>query len=336
MMLEDRIEVTDAPAIPGLSFRRFRGDSDYPPILAVIAASSQADQVERADTLDDIARNYQRLTNCDPYQDMIFAEIRGEVTGYARGWWWDDGESSRIYGIVGFLVPAWRRKGIGSAMLRWMEEHLRTVAEAQPAERAQFFEVSASQSQQGLSFLLERAGYLPVRHFYEMVRPDLEDIPDLSLPDGLEMRPVSPDHYRAIWASIDETSQDEWGYTTPTEEDHQVWLDSPRFQPRLWQIAWDPATGRVVGHVLTFIDREENEKFGRKRSYTEGIGVDRAWRRRGLARALIAHSLQAQKETGMAESAMNVDSENLSGATRLYESLGFRVIRRDAVYRKPL
>src|SRR3990172_1266181 len=161
MMLEDRIEIAEAPTIPGLRFRRFRGESDYPPILAVIAASSQADQVERADTLDDIARNYQRLTNCDPYQDMIFAEIRGEVTGYARGWWWDDGESSRIYGIVGFLVPAWRRKGIGSAILRWMEEHLRTVAEAQPAERAQFFEVSASQSQQGLSFLLERAGYLP-------------------------------------------------------------------------------------------------------------------------------------------------------------------------------
>ena len=87
--------------------------------------------------------------------------------------------------------------------------------------------------------------------------------------------------------------------------------------------------------MLTFIDRAQNEKFNRKRGYTEGIGVGRAWRRRGLARALIARSLQAQKAEGMSESALSADTENLDGATRLYESCGFRVVRRDTIYRKP-
>ena len=188
-----------------------------------------------------------------------------------------------------------------------------------------------SQYQEGTRILLERADYQPVRYFHEMVRPSLDDIPDLPLPDGLEMRPALPEHYRAIWASVDETSQDEWGYTG---EDYETWLNNmSQFQPHLWQIAWDSATQQVAGHVLTFIDHEQNEKFKRKRGYTEGIGVGRAWRRRGLARALIARSLQAQKAEGMTESALAADSENVS--TRLYESCGFRVVRRDTIYRKP-
>ncbi len=38
----------------------------------------------------------------------------------------------------------------------------------------------------------------------------------------------------------------------------------------------------------------------------------------------------------MTESALAVDSEDVRGALRLYEGCGFRTIRRDAVYRKPL
>lgn len=335
-MSDDQIAVANAPAISGLSFRRFRGESDYPHILAVITASAGADKIERTDTVEGIANNYNNhLTNCDPYQDMIFAEIAGAVIGYSRGWWWDEPATGRIYEFVGFLAPTWRRQGIGRVMLWWIENRLRDIAATHPTDQAKFFQASASQFQEGTTLMLERADYQPIRHFYQMVRSSLDDIPDLPLPEGLEVRPALPEHYRPIWASVDDTSQDEWGYTKSTEEDYQAWLTNPLFQPHLWQIAWDLATQRVAGHVLTFIDQAQNEKFNRKRGYTEGIGVDRAWRRRGLARALIARSLQAQKAEGMSESALTPDSENL-GATRLYESCGFRVVRRDTIYRKPV
>ena len=44
----------------------------------------------------------------------------------------------------------------------------------------------------------------------------------------------------------------------------------------------------------------------------------------------------AQKAAGMTDSAMAVDSANLSGATHLYESLGFQIVKRDTLYRKPI
>jgi ribosomal protein S18 acetylase RimI-like enzyme len=183
---------------------------------------------------------------------------------------------------------------------------------------------------------LERSAYQPIRYFYEMVQPALDVIFEFPLPDGLEIRPVTPDHYGAIWKLGDETSQEEWGYQEPTEDDYQEWLTSPHFQPHLWQAAWDIATNQVVGHVLTFIDDDENKQFNRKRGYTEGVGVDSSWRRRGLARALISRSLQAQKAAGMTESALVADSDSTSGVTRLYESCGFHIVKCDTIYRKAL
>ena len=69
-------------------------------------------------------------------------------------------------------------------MLTWTENRLRSIAETHPLEMAKFFQANASQFQTGLAAMLEQAAYQPIRHFYEMVRPTLDDIPDFPLPDG--------------------------------------------------------------------------------------------------------------------------------------------------------
>lgn len=331
-----RVEQSEKmPNIPGLTFRCFRGASDYPAMVAVIAASTEADQIEDATTVEDITYRFKHLSNCDPYQDVLLVEVADGVVGYGRGWWWDEPATGRIYSLNGFLRPEWRRKGIGRAMLQWLENRLKQIAASHPADVAKCFQNSAAHFAVGTAVLLERTGYRPFRYFYDMVRPSLDAIPDFPLPDGVEVRHALPEHYRAIYASVDETSKDEWPYSPLTEEDYQAWLANPHFQPHLWQVAWDVATGQPAGHVLTFIDEKENEKYGRKRGYTEGIGVERPWRRCGLARALIVRSLQAQKAAGMTESALAADSDSASGVTRLYESCGFQIVRRDTIYRKP-
>ena len=336
-MHADTIQVADSPAVPGLVFRRFRGPADYPGMAAVIQASGDADKLERADTAEDIARAYAHLSDCDPYQDMLFAEVDGQIIGYQRGFWWEEENGPRIYGFVGFLAPAWRRQGIGRAMLRWMEQRLREIAAGHPADRPAFFQAWVSEFEVGLIALLTHEGYEPIRYGFEMVRPTLDDIPDFPLPEGLEVRPVLPEHYRAIWEADVEAFRDHWGYSPPDEDDYQAWLDNKTiFKPHLWQIAWDVATNQVAGQVRTFIDEAQNEKYQRRRGWTEFISVRRPWRRRGLARALIVRSLRVQKEHGIAESALGVDSQNLSGALRVYEDCGFRVVRRSIGFRKPL
>jgi GNAT superfamily N-acetyltransferase len=335
-MKQDQISIIDEPLIPGLCFRHFRGESDLPHIAAVLTASEKADKIERQVTSQNIASAFQHLINCDPFHDLIIAEINSGAVGYARGWWEDEAFDERLYKISGFVIPEWRRRGIGRAMLTWVENHLRANAKLHPTERTQFFQVNKDYFQEGKAKLLESVGYQPVRYFYAMVRSNLDDIPEWPLPAGLSIRPVSAEQYPVIWKSVVETSQDEWGYTPPSDEDYQEWLNHPHFQPSLWQIAWDTASEQPVGHVLTYIHEEENQQFKRARGYTEGIGVVRAWRNRGLAKALIGRSLRAQKEVGMTESALVVDTDSQSNATRLYEGCGFQVVGCSTIYRKPL
>ena len=337
-MADDFITISDSPSISGLGFRHFRGESDFSHMVALVTSCYDADKVEHVATVERTANFYAHLTTCDPYRDMIFAEINGQVIGFSRGWWsTEENNGPYLYEFFGSLAPDWRRKGIGRMMLKWMEDRLRTIAAGHPADRSKFMQTFVNQFEAGRMVLLEQEGYRPIRYMHEMVRPSLDNIPDFPLPDGLEVRPVLSEHYRLIWDASVEAMRDHWGFPSPNDSDYQAWLcDETIFQPHLWQVAWDVATNQVAGQVRTFINHAENEKYGRKRGYTEFINVRRPWRRRGLARALIAQSLRLQKEQGMTESALAVDSENLSGATRLYEECGFRVVKRNAIYRKPL
>ncbi len=332
----DLIEVRNTPLLTGLTFRNFRGEGDYSHLAAVLSASEAVDHSPRQVNTKAIAEAYQNLTNCQPLRDVLFVEVAGKVVGYARVWWEDDPAVGRIYHHNGFLVPEWRRKGIGRAMVSWIEDHCREDSVLLPSEVRRFLQTTATQFQAGANALMGSEGYHPVRIFYEMVRPSLNEIVEFPLPEGLEIRPVEVDHYRAIWNSVDETSMEEWGYKAPSEEDYQEWLQSEHFQPHLWQVAWDLVENRVIGHVLTYIDQDENEQSGRKRGYTEGIGVDSAWRRKGVARALISRSLQAQKAAGMSESALVADSDSTSNVIQLYQSCGFQVVKYETIYRKPL
>ncbi len=182
--------------------------------------------------------------------------------------------------------------------------------------------------------LLLSEGYAAVRHGFDMVRPDLENIQDCQVPYGLDVRPVRPEHYRLIHAASMEAFQDSWGFSLQDAEPLEAWLDKPNFDPSLWRVAWDG--DQVAGMVLSFIDSDENLEYNRKRGYTENICVRRPCRRRGLARALIALSLHALQERGMTEAALGVDSQNATGALDLYESMGYCTVKRTSFYRKPL
>jgi GNAT superfamily N-acetyltransferase len=241
----------------------------------------------------------------------------------------------RLYHHYGHVVPGWRRRGIGGAILTWLEDRQRKIAATHPQDGPRFHQAESFDSAYATIALLERCEYAVARRWYEMTRPLSEEIPDVALPDGLEVRPVTPEQYRRIWDADVEAFRDHWGFAEPKEEDYQRWLEDPVvMQPELWQIAWDG--DEIAGQVRSFINHRMNEERGWKRGHSEFISVRRPYRRRGLATALIMRSLRILKHQGMTEAALGVDTENISGALRLYESCGFRVARSGAVYRKPM
>lgn len=327
------LKVPESPPVDGLVFRAFEGEKDYQRMADIVNACNDVDHLDRFATKQDIANAYNHLVNCNPYEDMLFAELHHMTCAYCRVSWRDENERTGIYWHIGFVMPGMRQNGIGRAMLRFSQSRLRSIAKAHPDHVERFFESYAVDTELATTRLLESEGYLPERHFYLMVRSNLENIPETRLPENLEIRPVKPSQYQAIHAASVEAFRDHWGFSEETEPTVQEWVEDPNFDPTLWRVAWDGE--QVAGMVLGYINQDENDKFNRKRGYPENICVRRPWRKRGLARALLIDSLKAIKNRGMDEAALGVDTQNLTGALGLYESVGFKPVKRSTVYRKP-
>lgn len=338
-MTEDRkstgppLDVPGAPPISRLAFRRFRGETDYPIMVSMLDACNEVDRLEYINTVEEIAHVFSHLTNCDPDRDMLFAEVNGEPVAFGRVWWTQEDDGCRLYKTLGFVHPDWRRKGLGAALLRYNEDRLRAIAGTHPAGE-KWFRTWATDREYGALALFARFGYEPVRHYVQMVRPIDAPLPAAPMPEGLEVRPVEPGHWRVIWGAKEEALRDHWGYAPATEQDYERWTLGRLFAPHLWKVAWDGE--QVAGMVLNRLDEAQNEKHERRRGYTYGIFVRRPWRRRGLARSLLVQSIEMFRDMGMEETALGVDTQNPSGACHLYESVGYQRTLRHTFFDKRL
>lgn len=322
------------PEIEGLRFRKFLGEPDYPHMLTIIEAVNKADHQEGGETLADLKHRYEHLTNCDPFQDMIFAEINGEPIAYSRvEWWQEEQPNDRIYGHFVNVLPEWRDRGIEIAIIRWCEERLTQIADEHPRDSQRFYQTYSNEFKTRFNEILTSLGYTPERFFIEMSRT-LEDIPAAELPQGIDARPVKKGDERKIWDAANEAFRDHWGYSQPKDEHYTDYEGSKYFQPDLWQVAWDG--DEVVASVLNYIDHDYNEKNNRLRGWTENISTRKSWRQRGIAKALIIRSMHMHKANGMTEVGLGVDTHNLSGALQLYESLGYHKDKTFINYRKSM
>jgi ribosomal protein S18 acetylase RimI-like enzyme len=338
MMEIKEVKELNLPA--GYTARPMQGEADLPAMLAVFNASEAAAGNDAEITLEIMRYFYQHLTNCDPARDALLVENAEGLVAYARTYWQkQDNQAAYRFPLALHVHPNRAPSGLHDPLLHWLEARSRQVAAEQghPREAEASLEMFADGTNLALIAFLERHGYAPVRFFARMERPNLDNIPDLPLPPGVEVRPVQPEHLRAIWDASNEAFRDHWGATEPTEEDYQRFLTNPvEFQPEVWKVAWDRASNEVVGMVLGYINHEENQSLRRKLGWTENISVSKPWRKQGVARALMAENLRELKARGMEYAALGVDTDNPTGAMRVYETMGFRPVKRNFVYQKPL
>ncbi len=318
------------------AYRPFRGAADFPAMAEIARLCNLADHVPFFETAEEIANSFAHLVNCDPEHDVLMVEVDGELVGYQRTSWRLDSDGQYLYMLYGFVTPAWRRRGLGRELLARGEQRLRQVAASHPAEAPRFLQSFTSLSREGKVAMLDQHGYQVIRHFYEMVRPNLDDLPAFELPAGLELRAVEPEHMRPIWDANEEAFRDHWGHVPLTDEDYQGFLNNPTQDTSLWRVAWDTATNQVAGLSINLIDTAGNAELNRKIGYVDDLSVRRPWRKRGLGRALLVASLHAFKARGMTTAGLGVDAENPSGALGLYESVGFEQKEHSVAYRKAL
>ncbi len=319
----------------GLTIRPYVGEQDVRVMVDILNREFEADAVPNRESEGDNLAWVRHATDAfDPPRDISFAEVDGQAVGMADRNWVDTNDGLREYRVNGAVLPQWRRQGIGSALLKHNEERSRSLAAIHETERQKFLGSWSSERQEGSSALLRANGYEPIRWFFEMIRDLSEPIPDVVLPDGIEIRPVVMEDVRKIWHADVEAFRDHWGGFDGSDERLQGWIESPTFDPTLWVIAWDG--DEVAAGNINAIHTEENAALGVQRGWLHSVFTRRQWRKRGLANALIAHSLKLIRERGMDYGILGVDADNPTGALGLYERNGFTVLERSTAWRKPL
>lgn len=322
------------PALSGLRIRTHEGDEDIPAMVAVAAAAMRANGVGWTWTPESLRHELANPTHADPAHDVFLAFVGDELVGWSQTEWVDSNEGERLYWAVGHVHPAWRRRGIGRALLERDERRRREVAAGHATIRPRLLMSWVEDPDAGALALLAGNGYRRVRTYYHMVRPDLEAIAVPELPPGIEVRPVGDADLPRVWAAIAEAFRDHFGEHDVSDAAFRRWSGDPDFDPRLLVVAFDG--DEVAAGVQASINTAENAANGYLRGWADPVFTRRPWRRRGLARALLGRALVRLHERGMTSAQLDVDSENPNRALGLYERHGFRVDHTSSEWRKPL
>jgi mycothiol synthase len=328
---------TDSTHVMGVTFRPFDPAADYGPAAELIREANAHDGTEWLPSAESLEHDMGHDGSFRPAVDArVAAAGDGRPVGLAVTGWRRRGDKI-VHRIELLVRPSERRRGIGTALLGWAEAHVTERSrrgEAGPRQLPVEIGGWGEMAVPGHAQLAAGHGYRVVRYGMDMLRRVADPIPEAPLPDGIDNRPVRPDQHQRIWEADVEAFRDHWESPVRTEADFDWWFRRPDLDTSLWQVAWDG--DEVVGSILTTINREENARLGIERAWLDHISVRRPWRRRGVAAALIASTLRLLAARGVEQAALGVDTENLSGAVRLYERMGFVPNRTGAHYRKPI
>ena len=273
--------VPEAPAIAGLVFRPLQGEADVEAVYALRTECAAADGVDPLSTLESWPTREQLremlagAAAAGQHDQWLMAQVHERMMGYARLAGWPELDGTWVCLVLGWVLPEWRGRGLGTAMLRWTEGRVRRLAATDhPGEKAEFAANASSTETAGTALLLQ-AGYAAAYTALEMGWDRSTPLPAPALPAGLELRPAQAEHYPLIAASVVEAYQHEYENNRFNQGDDPAAfvaeISEPKHDPALWQVAWEG--DQIAGQVLAVIERGRAEVFE--------VSVRPAWRRRG-------------------------------------------------------
>jgi mycothiol synthase len=292
-------------------------EDDFDAMLEVLNAAARAVDGEDEYSAEGL-RTWLNSPKVDLERDVRVAEEAGRLIGFAdvdpQGenpitWWCDvrvdpDADAAVVVPeLVGWLEQR-ARKG---RLRVWTPSKVRAVAE-----------------------VFERLGFQPIRHSFRMA-VEFDGAPDPPVwPEGMSLATFQAGQERNVYDVFRETWLDTWA---PEEESFEEWahwtVEREGFDPTLWFLAY--TGGEIAGFSLC-----RPSETRRDTGYVNLLGVRRPWRRRGLGEALLRHSFVELHERGFPRVVLGVDAGSPTGATRLYERAGMRVVRRLDIYEKEL
>ena len=320
-------------AAPTLVLRAYRGPEDHPD-MAATAAAVRADNGDRElGTVADMDNHYAHLDQAALPRDCALVELDGRVVAYGRASWGELADGGAHVESILNIQPAARGRGVEELLAGHAIRRARELAADLALTRGRPVDlvVFVSGRDEVQRSVLTGLGFRISGHHAGLTRPDFADIPDLPLPDGLEVRLIHPADrvmHRRIYDAAARAFSDSAGEEKPTDAKFDEFVSDPSFAPELWQVAFD--RDRIAGQILNYLGPLESDET--RIGWTEGISVQPEYRRRGLARSLLARSIRVVRDAGATCAALGVDLRNPNHAADLYQSMGYRIVSESFEY----
>lgn len=245
--------------------------------------------------------------------DVFVAERDGGLVGYAAvfpfgGTTWIDARATDPVAYEPLL----------EAVLPRAESHAKAYVRAFAGDED---EVAAS--------ALRPFGFEPIRYGFRMTIELDHDVPEPDWPAGFSVRPFRPGEERRFHAAHEQSFADTWEFTSEPFEEWAHWYTSePFFEPEHW-FAVESPDGELAAIAMCRVSDTIPDT-----GWVRILGVLPAWRRRGLARALLRHVFRHFGALGLKRVGLGVDAESPTGAVALYEGAGMHVAWRNVTFER--
>ena len=300
---------------------------DAEAVFALITANDIAlyGEPDPTYTIEDLRRGWLSSDHDMSRDNWVVISSAGRIVGYVavRPY-----QHARLFASP-VVLPDYAETGIFRYLLELAEERGRQrIVLAAPDVRVTLNSGISSVDTRGQQHL-ERAGFIPVRSFWDMEITMTEAPPVPQWPDGMTVRGFVPGQdAHPTFEALDEAFMDHWGHITGDFEWWKRRLEAfTDFDPSLWFLACE-------GEEIAAISLCERKDGGT--GWVDDLAVRRPWRRKGLGMALLLHSFGEFYRRGIYTVGLGVDSQNLTGATRLYERAGMHMVRQYNSYEKEL
>jgi mycothiol synthase len=217
----------------------------------------------------------------------------------------------------GVVHPGHRGRGIGGWLLARIQQRASELLAGLPSAR---FRHAINAGDRAAAAMLYASGLHPVRHFRHMQLDLVAGFQPGPTPAGIEIGGIDPRvDLPAVHAVLEEAFADHWGHhREPLDRWVEQQTGSPSYDPTLWLLATEG--GEPVGGLTASVAEDHG--------WVDELGVLAPWRGRGIAGALLCRSFAMFAGRGLGRVLLSVDAENPTGATRLYERVGMRVVNR--------
>ena len=309
-------------------------ENDLPALVAMANRSSKKYHDSEPHKVDKWQREFE-TPGFSLADDVRCAEYDGQIIGIIEVW---NTTPPYVQSYAWFVVdPAFEGQGIAEQLLAWAESRATEKIALAPDDAKIEFGSGGSEKNEMALASLQAAGLELKRKFYTMRIDFRETTPQPPIQiEGVSIRPMHMDTEKeAVYRAFDDSFKDHWGYVEePFEEAYARFehsrYDDPDFDPDIHWVA--DVEGEIAAVCLCRKESHEDPNS----AWISIVGTRRAYRRRGIAKALLLQAFDVFHKRGKDAAELGVDASSLTDATKLYRGVGMDVKEVEYFYAKTL